>query len=29
MRENAFQNILDDNTAYWLGFLTADERIFN
>lgn len=27
MRENAFQNILDDNTAYWLGFLTADGSI--
>ena len=27
MRENAFQNILDENTAYWLGFLTADGSI--
>ena len=27
MRENTFQNILDDNTAYWLGFLTADGSI--
>lgn len=27
MRENAFQNILDNNTAYWLGFLTADGSI--
>lgn len=27
MRENAFQNILNDNTAYWLGFLTADGSI--
>ena len=27
MRENAFQNILDDNIAYWLGFLTADGSI--
>ena len=27
MRENAFQNILDENTAYWLGFLTADGSV--
>ena len=29
MREEIFQQIQDDNTAYWLGFLAADGSIHN
>lgn len=29
MKENIFNQINDDNTAYWLGFIAADGAIVN